>query len=43
MKYLKKFINAFVFIFALSEKARREAVDLGLVDYSGQGKNQYGK
>ena len=43
MKYLKKFLKDLVFMFALSEEARKEAVDLGLVDYSGQGRNKYGR
>lgn len=43
MKYLKNFFKAVAFILGLTEKVRREAVDLGLVDYSGQGRNKYGK
>lgn len=43
MKYLKKFLKDLVFIFGLTEEAKKEAVDLGLVDYSGQGRNKYGR
>ena len=43
MKYLKNFFKAIVFVLGLSDEARREAVDLGLVDYSGQGRDKYGK
>lgn len=43
MKYLKKFLKDLVFIFGLTEEARKEAVDLGLVDYSGQGRDKYGR
>ena len=43
MKYLKKIFKDLFFIFGLTEEARKEAVDLGLVDYSGQGRNEYGR
>ena len=43
MKYLKEFFKSLVFIFGLTEEARKEAVDLGLVDYSGQGRDKYGR
>ena len=43
MQYLKKFLKDLVFIFGLTEEAKKEAVDLGIVDYSGQGRNKYGK
>jgi hypothetical protein len=44
---IKKTIKAFcdVIVFALSHKGdiATEAVDEGLCDYSGQGRNEYGK
>ena len=43
MKYLKQFFKNLVFILGLTEKARQNAVDLGLVNYSGQGRNKYGR
>ena len=47
MKYLKDFFKVLwkniAFIFALTKEAKREAVDLGLVDYSGQGRDKYGR
>ena len=43
MKYLKKIFKDLVFIFGLTKEARKEAVNLGLVDYSGQGRNKYGR
>ncbi len=47
MKRLKKFLKALwkniAFIFALTREAKNEVVDLGLVDYSGQGRDKYGR
>lgn len=42
-KAFKAFFNGIIFIFGLTDEARKEAVDLGLCDYSGQGRNKYGK
>lgn len=43
MKYLKKIFKGLVFMFQLTDGAKKKAVDLGLVDYSGQGRNEYGR
>lgn len=43
MKYLKQFFYNLVFILGLTEKAKQKAVDLELIDYSGQGRNKYGR
>lgn len=44
---MRRFIRAVTNIFALllggDCKARRNAVDLGLCDFSGQGRDKYGK
>lgn len=37
-KFIKKFIDILVFIFD-----KRESVELGLCDYSGQGRDKYGR
>ena len=46
MKKTKKFLKAvwkvLVFLYHYPDKAKREAVDAGIVDYSGQGRNKYG-
>lgn len=47
MKHVKKILNAIkngiLFLFGLDCKARRDAVDAGLLDFSGQGRDKYGK
>lgn len=47
MKHVKKILNAIkngiLFLFGLDCKARRDAVDAGLLDLSGQGRDKYGK
>lgn len=47
MKNFKKLLNALLdgilFIMGLDCEARREAVDAGLLDFSGQGRDKYGK
>lgn len=43
LKFLRKLWKDVDFIFGISAEAKREAVDLGLVDYSGQGRNKYGR
>jgi hypothetical protein len=50
MKYLKKILKFLRrlweetdFIFGLTDEGRKKQVDLGLVDYSGQGRDKYGR
>lgn len=47
MKHAKKILNAIkngiLFLFGLDCKARREGVNAGLLDFSGQGRDKYGK
>lgn len=42
-KIVIKVLNFIAFILGGDCKTRREAVDAGLCDYSGQGRNKYGK
>ena len=46
MKKTKKFFKTvwkvIVFLYHYPDEAKREAVDAGIVDYSGQGRNKYG-
>lgn len=37
-KFIKKFIGVLVFVFS-----KRASVDAGICDYSGQGRDKYGK
>lgn len=37
-KFIKKFIDVLVFVFD-----KRGSVELGLCDYSGQGRDEYGR
>ena len=43
MKYLKKIFKGLVFIFGLTEEVKKNMVDMGFVDFGGQGRNKYGK
>ena len=43
MKTLKKFLNWTVFLFTGKGEIGNKAVDEGLIDHSGQGRNKYGK
>lgn len=47
MKHAKKILNAItnaaLLLLGFDCKARREAVDAGLLDLSGQGRDKYGK
>lgn len=43
MKLMQKIANLFVFMLTGKGKIAERAVDEGLIDYSGQGKNKYGK
>lgn len=43
MKILKNIFNWFVFLFTGKGELANEMVDEGLIDYSGQGRNRYGK
>ena len=40
---MKKLLDVLMFILGLDCDMRREAVDEGLCDFSGQGRNKYGK
>ena len=43
MKILKNVLNWFVFLLTGKGELANEMVDEGLIDYSGQGRNEYGK
>ena len=43
MKILKNILNWFMFIVGEKSELTDEMVDEGLIDYSGQGRNEYGK
>ena len=43
MKILKKILNWFMLLVGSRSELTDEAVNDGLVDYSGQGKDKYGK
>ena len=43
MKVLKNVLNWFVFLLTGKGELADEMVELGLIDYSGQGRNEYGK
>ena len=40
---MKKLLDVLMFILGLDCDMRREAVDKGICDFSGQGRNKYGK
>lgn len=40
---LRKIFDVILFIFGLDSECRRKAVDDGICDLSGQGKDRYGK
>lgn len=42
-KALKKFLDLTLLIFGLDCEARRKSVDDGICDFSGQGRNKYGR
>lgn len=42
-KAVRKIIDVFVFLFGIRSKTRDNAVDEGLCDFSGQGKDKYGR
>lgn len=42
-KAVKKIIDALVFLFGIGGKIREDAVDEGLCDHSGQGRDKYGR
>lgn len=42
-KALKKFFDLLLLVLGLDCEARRKAVDDGICDFSGQGKNKYGR
>ena len=43
MKTIKKILNWIVFLFTGKGEIGNEAVNGGLIDHSGQGRNEYGK
>ena len=43
MKYLKKFLKGLVLMLNQTEEVRKNIVDMGIVDFSGQGRNEYGR
>ena len=43
MKILKNILNWFVFLFTSKGEIGNEAVELGLIDHSGQGRDAFGK
>ena len=43
MKTLKKILNIIIFILTGKGPIANEAIDEGLIDYSGQGRDKYGK
>lgn len=42
-KAVKKIIDVLVFLFGIGGKIREDAVDEGLCDHSGQGRDEYGR
>ena len=42
-KVLKKVLDVILFVLGFDCETRREAVDAGLIDLSGQGRDKYGK
>lgn len=42
-KIFKKILDLILFVFGLDSDTRRESVDDNLCDFSGQGKDRYGK
>lgn len=42
-KAIKKIFNVFMFLFGVGGDIRKNAADEGLCDYSGQGRDIYGK
>ena len=43
MKYLRKILKSLIFMLNKTEGVRQNIVDMGLVDFSGQGRNKYGR
>lgn len=43
MKILKSILNWFMFLLTGKGELAKEMIDEGLIDYSGQGRNKYGK
>ena len=43
MKILKSVLDWLVFLLTGNGKVAEEMIDEGLIDYSGQGRNKYGK
>ena len=43
MKILKNILNCLVFLLTGKGKVAEEMIGEGLIDYSGQGRNEYGK
>ena len=43
MKYLKKFLKGLILMLNQTEEVRKNVVNMGLVDFGGQGRNKYGR
>lgn len=43
MKYIKRVFKAILYIFKFPEELKKKAVDDGLCDFSGQGRDLYGR
>lgn len=43
MKHLKKIFKSLVFMLNRTEEARRNMVDMGVISFSGQGRDKYGR
>ena len=43
MKYIKRFLGAIRYIFTSLGTIKRQSVDDGICDFSGQGRNKYGR
>ena len=43
MKYLKKFLKGLVLMLNQTEEVRKNMVDMGVISFSGQGRDKYGR
>lgn len=43
MKVIKRIFEVIMFVFGFDGEIRKKAVENGLCDFSGQGRNKYGK
>lgn len=42
-KFIKSLLNWMLFLLTAKGEIANEAIEAGLIDYSGQGRNEYGK